>query len=105
MFGHTVGGAVGAVGKITGAMGNVVSLNHHFSPFVFAVAFIQKHKSIFFFSSRLSYFQLSGKGIAALTLDEDYQKKRRQQMAHNQRSIKEGGRGLLMVSYKFGITT
>lgn len=62
LFGHTVGGAAGAVSRITGAM---------------------------------------GKGIAALTFDKDYQRKRRDQLnkkpATVQEGIARGGKGLVMV--------
>ncbi|KAM8714231.1 hypothetical protein ACLKA7_014379 [Drosophila subpalustris] len=61
LFGHTVGGAAGAVSKITGAM---------------------------------------GKGLAALTFDEDYQRKRRQGMHNKPKNFHEGlarsGKGLVM---------
>ncbi len=43
-----------------------------------------------------------GKGIATLTLDDDYQRKRREQMAKKPTDLKEGlargGKGLVMVS-------
>jgi len=58
------GGAAGAVGRITGAL---------------------------------------GKGIATLTLDEDYQKKRREAINKRPAGLKEGlahgGHGLVMVPY------
>lgn len=61
LFGHTVGGAAGAVSKITGAM---------------------------------------GKGIAALTFDKDYQKKRRDALNKRPATMQEGiarsGKGLVM---------
>ncbi|KMY92020.1 vacuolar protein sorting-associated protein 13 [Drosophila simulans] len=61
LFGHTVGGAAGAVSKITGAM---------------------------------------GKGLAALTFDEDYQKKRRQGIQNKPKNFHEGlarsSKGLVM---------
>ncbi|XP_026840774.1 vacuolar protein sorting-associated protein 13 [Drosophila persimilis] len=61
LFGHTVGGAAGAMSKITGAM---------------------------------------GKGLAALTFDEDYQKKRRQGMNNKPKNFHEGlarsSKGLVM---------
>ncbi|XP_062132408.1 intermembrane lipid transfer protein Vps13 isoform X1 [Drosophila sulfurigaster albostrigata] len=61
LFGHTVGGAAGAVSKITGAM---------------------------------------GKGLAALTFDDDYQRKRRQGMHNKPKNFHEGlarsGKGLVM---------
>ncbi|XP_055538544.1 intermembrane lipid transfer protein Vps13 isoform X2 [Wyeomyia smithii] len=61
LFGHTVGGAAGAVSKITGAM---------------------------------------GKGLAALTFDDDYQKKRRDALNKKPASLQEGiarsGKGLVM---------
>uniref|UniRef100_A0A182IQ42 Vacuolar protein sorting-associated protein 13 n=1 Tax=Anopheles atroparvus TaxID=41427 RepID=A0A182IQ42_ANOAO len=61
LFGHTVGGAAGAVSKITGAM---------------------------------------GKGLAALTFDDDFQKKRRDAMNKKPASLQEGiarsGKGLVM---------
>ncbi len=42
-----------------------------------------------------------GKGIATLTLDDEYQKKRREQMAKKPTDLKEGlargGKGLVMV--------
>ncbi|XP_067630378.1 intermembrane lipid transfer protein Vps13 [Eurosta solidaginis] len=61
LFGHTVGGAAGAVSKITGAM---------------------------------------GKGLAALTFDEEYQKKRRQHMNKKPQTFSEGiarsGKSLVM---------
>ncbi|XP_044259687.1 vacuolar protein sorting-associated protein 13 isoform X2 [Tribolium madens] len=61
LFGHTVGGAAGAVSRITGAM---------------------------------------GKGIAALTFDEDYQRKRRDQINKRPATVQEGiarsGKGLVM---------
>lgn len=61
LFGHTVGGAAGAVSRITGAM---------------------------------------GKGLAALTFDEDYQRKRREQMNYRPSNVQEGiaqsGKGLVM---------
>ncbi|RZB70333.1 DUF1162 domain containing protein [Asbolus verrucosus] len=61
LFGHTVGGAAGAVSRITGAM---------------------------------------GKGIAALTFDKDYQRKRRDQFNKKPASVQEGiarsGKGLVM---------
>lgn len=62
LFGHTVGGAAGAVSRITGAM---------------------------------------GKGIAALTFDKDYQRKRRDQINKKPATVQEGiarsGKGLVMV--------
>lgn len=62
LFGHTVGGAAGAVSRITGAM---------------------------------------GKGIAALTFDKEYQRKRRDQLNKTAGSVPEGiarsGKGLVMV--------
>ncbi|XP_052870380.1 intermembrane lipid transfer protein Vps13 [Anopheles cruzii] len=61
LFGHTVGGAAGAVSKITGAM---------------------------------------GKGLAALTFDDDFQKKRRDALNKKPASLQEGiarsGKGLVM---------
>ncbi|XP_046683901.1 vacuolar protein sorting-associated protein 13 isoform X2 [Homalodisca vitripennis] len=61
LFGHTVGGAAGAVSRITGAM---------------------------------------GKGIAALTLDEDYQRKRREALHYRPATVQEGlahsGKGLVL---------
>ncbi|XP_059226468.1 intermembrane lipid transfer protein Vps13 [Stomoxys calcitrans] len=61
LFGHTVGGAAGAVSKITGAM---------------------------------------GKGLAALTFDDEYQKKRRQALNAKPKTFQEGmarsGKGLVM---------
>ncbi|XP_036331860.1 vacuolar protein sorting-associated protein 13 [Rhagoletis pomonella] len=61
LFGHTVGGAAGAVSKITGAM---------------------------------------GKGLAALTFDEEYQKKRRLHMNKKPQTFSEGiarsGKSLVM---------
>ncbi|XP_069674534.1 intermembrane lipid transfer protein Vps13 isoform X2 [Periplaneta americana] len=61
LFGHTVGGAAGAVSRITGAM---------------------------------------GKGIAALTFDKDYQRKRREAMnqrpANVQMGLAQSGKGLVM---------
>ncbi|XP_023292594.2 vacuolar protein sorting-associated protein 13 [Lucilia cuprina] len=61
LVGHTVGGAAGAVSKITGAM---------------------------------------GKGLAVLTFDEEYQKKRRQNMNAKPKTFQEGmarsGKGLVM---------
>ncbi|XP_034653735.1 vacuolar protein sorting-associated protein 13 [Drosophila subobscura] len=61
LFGHTVGGAAGAMSKITGAM---------------------------------------GKGLAALTFDEDYQRKRRQGMNNKPKNFHEGlarsSKGLVM---------
>uniref|UniRef100_A0A2M4CVW7 Putative vacuolar protein n=1 Tax=Anopheles darlingi TaxID=43151 RepID=A0A2M4CVW7_ANODA len=61
LFGHTVGGAAGAVSKITGAM---------------------------------------GKGLAALTFDDDYQRKRRDALNKKPSSLQEGiarsGKGLVM---------
>lgn len=61
LFGHTVGGAAGAVSKITGAM---------------------------------------GKGIAALTFDKDYQKKRQNALNKRPATVREGfarsGKGLVM---------
>lgn len=61
LFGHTVGGAAGAVSKITGAV---------------------------------------GKGLAALTFDKDYQKKRRDALNKRPQTMQEGiargGKGLVM---------
>uniref|UniRef100_A0A6B2EM79 Putative vacuolar protein n=1 Tax=Phlebotomus kandelakii TaxID=1109342 RepID=A0A6B2EM79_9DIPT len=61
LFGHTVGGAAGAVSKITGAV---------------------------------------GKGLAALTFDKEYQKKRRNQINRKPANLQEGlarsGKGLVM---------
>ncbi|KAL1509353.1 hypothetical protein ABEB36_004107 [Hypothenemus hampei] len=61
LFGHTVGGVMGAATRITGAM---------------------------------------GKGIAALTFDEDFQRKRRDQMNKKPATMQEGiarsGKGLVM---------
>uniref|UniRef100_A0A182FL84 Vacuolar protein sorting-associated protein 13 n=1 Tax=Anopheles albimanus TaxID=7167 RepID=A0A182FL84_ANOAL len=61
LFGHTVGGAAGAVSKITGAM---------------------------------------GKGLAALTFDDDFQRKRRDALNKKPSSLQEGiarsGKGLVM---------
>ncbi|GAB0096265.1 Vacuolar protein sorting-associated protein 13 [Sergentomyia squamirostris] len=61
LFGHTVGGAAGAVSKITGAV---------------------------------------GKGLAALTFDKDYQKKRQNQLNRKPANLQEGlarsGKGLVM---------
>lgn len=66
LFGHTVGGAAGAVSRITGAM---------------------------------------GKGIAALTFDEEYQRKRRDQLNRKPATVTEGfarsGKGLVMVRIGF----
>lgn len=65
LFGHTVGGAAGAVSRITGAM---------------------------------------GKGLAALTFDDDYQRKRQDQISRKPHSVQEGiargGKGVVMVSRK-----
>lgn len=62
LFGHTVGGAAGAMSRITGAM---------------------------------------GKGIAALSFDDEFQRKRREQMNMKPASCQEGiarsGKGLVMV--------
>ncbi|KAK3690734.1 hypothetical protein RRG08_061173 [Elysia crispata] len=61
LFGHAVGGAAGAVSRITGTL---------------------------------------GKGLAALTLDDDYQKKRREQLNKKPATAREGfargGKGLVM---------
>jgi vacuolar protein sorting-associated protein 13A/C len=61
LFGHTVGGAAGAVSRITGAM---------------------------------------GKGIAALTFDKDYQRKRREALSQRPSNVQTGlaqsGKGLVM---------
>ena len=61
LFGHAVGGAAGAVSRITGAL---------------------------------------GKGIATLTLDDDYQKKRREALNKRPANVREGfargGKGLVM---------
>ncbi|XP_033726256.1 vacuolar protein sorting-associated protein 13A-like isoform X3 [Pecten maximus] len=61
LFGHAVGGAAGAVSRITGTL---------------------------------------GKGFAALTLDDDYQKKRREAMNKRPANVREGlargGKGLVM---------
>ncbi|TPP62890.1 Vacuolar protein sorting-associated protein 13C [Fasciola gigantica] len=61
LFGHTVGGAAGAVSRITGTI---------------------------------------GKGVAALTLDEDYKRHRREQLAHRPENfgagLAQGGKGLVM---------
>nr|KAG5695916.1 hypothetical protein BaRGS_017354 [Batillaria attramentaria] len=61
LFGHAVGGAAGAVSRITGTV---------------------------------------GKGLAALTLDDDYQKKRREQLnkrpANAREGFARGGKGLVM---------
>ncbi|XP_075230691.1 vacuolar protein sorting 13C isoform X2 [Lycorma delicatula] len=62
LFGHTIGGAAGAMSRITGAM---------------------------------------GKGLAALTFDEEYQRKRREQMntassSGVQESMAQSGKGLVM---------
>lgn len=63
LFGHTIGGAAGAVSRITGAM---------------------------------------GKGIAALSFDDEYQRRRRDLMnkrpANIQEGLARGGKGLVMVS-------
>ncbi|KRT85331.1 hypothetical protein AMK59_1583, partial [Oryctes borbonicus] len=68
LFGHTVGGAAGAVSRITGAM---------------------------------------GKGLAALTFDKEYQRKRQNQLSKTTGSVPEGiarsGKGLVMGVYD-GIT-
>ncbi|TDG48268.1 hypothetical protein AWZ03_005223 [Drosophila navojoa] len=68
LFGHTVGGAAGAMSKITGAM---------------------------------------GKGLAALTFDDKYQKKRRRGMHNKPKNFHEGlarsGKGLVMGFYD-GVT-
>ncbi|CAH1789713.1 unnamed protein product [Owenia fusiformis] len=68
LFGHAVGGAAGAVSRITGTL---------------------------------------GKGIAALTLDDDYQRKRREAMnkrpANFQEGMARGGKGLVM-GFVDGIT-
>ncbi|XP_018574731.1 vacuolar protein sorting-associated protein 13 isoform X2 [Anoplophora glabripennis] len=72
LFGHTVGGAAGAVSRITGAM---------------------------------------GKGIAVLTFDEEYQRKRRDQLNKKPATVTEGfarsGKGLVMgvVSGVTGVVT
>lgn len=61
LFGHTVGGAAGAVSKITGAF---------------------------------------GKGLATLTFDKDYQRKRQNALNKKPTSVQEGlargGKGLVM---------
>ncbi|KAH8275295.1 hypothetical protein KR026_004712 [Drosophila bipectinata] len=68
LFGHTVGGAAGAMSKITGAM---------------------------------------GKGLAALTFDEEYQRKRRQGIHNKPKNFHEGlarsSKGLVMGFYD-GVT-
>ncbi|KAL5288954.1 hypothetical protein ACFFRR_009268 [Megaselia abdita] len=68
LFSHTIGGAAGAVSKMTGAL---------------------------------------GKGIAALTCDEDFQKKRRQQQQRKPKTCSEGfarsGKGLATGVYE-GVT-
>ncbi|XP_028133900.2 intermembrane lipid transfer protein Vps13 isoform X1 [Diabrotica virgifera virgifera] len=68
LFGHTVGGAAGAMSKITGAM---------------------------------------GKGIAALTFDDDFQRKRREKQNRKPQNVQEGlarsGKGLVMGVYS-GVT-
>lgn len=62
LFGHTVGGAAGAMSRITGAV---------------------------------------GKGIAALSFDDEFQRKRREQMQSKPATCQEGiarsGKGLIMV--------
>ncbi|XP_064645587.1 intermembrane lipid transfer protein VPS13C-like isoform X5 [Lineus longissimus] len=61
LFGHAIGGAAGAVSRITGTV---------------------------------------GKGLATLTMDDDYQKKRREQMNKKPENVREGlargGKGLVM---------
>nr|XP_022907818.1 vacuolar protein sorting-associated protein 13-like isoform X1 [Onthophagus taurus] len=68
LFGHTVGGAAGAVSRITGAM---------------------------------------GKGVAALTFDKEFQRKRRDALNRKATSVSEGiarsGKGLVMGVYD-GVT-
>ncbi|XP_065320844.1 intermembrane lipid transfer protein VPS13A-like isoform X3 [Gordionus sp. m RMFG-2023] len=68
LFGHTIGGAAGAVSRITGTL---------------------------------------GKGLAALTMDQDYQKSRREEMNKRPADLKEGvargGKGLVMGFYE-GVT-
>lgn len=51
----------------------------------------------------LKFYNLSpGKGLAALTFDEDYQRKRREQMNYRPTNVQEGiaqsGKGLVMAS-------
>ncbi|CAB0013223.1 unnamed protein product [Nesidiocoris tenuis] len=76
LFGHTVGGAAGAVSKITGAM-----------------AFLECILTLF-----------PGKGLAALTFDKEYQKDRLEMYSHQPANLQEGlaqsGKGLVMVSTK-----
>lgn len=68
LFGHAVGGAAGAVSRITGTL---------------------------------------GKGLAALTLDEEYQKKRRQVQSRRPQDLRQGlaqsGKGLVMGVFE-GVT-
>lgn len=49
-----------------------------------------------------------GKGLAVLTFDEDYQKKRRQNMNAKPKTFQEGmarsGKGLVMVSWKNSVS-
>lgn len=46
-------------------------------------------------------YAVAGKGLAALTFDEDYQRKRREAMNHRPTNMQEGlaqsGKGLVMV--------
>lgn len=62
LFGHAVGGAAGAVSRITGTL---------------------------------------GKGLAALTMDDEYQKKRQEMLNRRPANVREGlmqgGKGLVMV--------
>lgn len=48
-----------------------------------------------------------GKGLAALTFDKDYQKKRREQLNKKPANLQEGlarsGKGLVMVSFYYSI--
>lgn len=90
MLGHTVGGMAGAVSKITGAMGTTRLHNILFYLLV-----------VYTYIYNRNVFICKGKGIATLTFDKDYQRKRQEQLNKQPANLQEGlarsGKGLIMV--------
>ena len=97
MLGHTVGGMAGAVSKITGAMGMF-----DFCLITYSVLNIAMFLNVCILRIFTIHYVRLGKGIAALTFDKDYQRKRQEQLNKQPSNLQEGlarsGKGLVMVS-------
>lgn len=89
----------GAVSKITGAMGMFDFCLITYTVLNIAIFFKFVRYTYYVF---LQFYVRLGKGIAALTFDKDYQRKRQEQLNKQPSNLQEGlarsGKGLVMVS-------